>query len=54
MITANLLRSLEEAGLHEVALVMADGCLDPGNWLIQESDTAAFFVQGDAIRDLEP
>jgi thioredoxin reductase (NADPH) len=51
MITPDLLRSLdlfaslEEATLHEVALVAADVRLNPGDWLIQEGDAAAFFVQ---------
>ncbi|MFB9994691.1 FAD-dependent oxidoreductase [Deinococcus oregonensis] len=35
---------LDPAGREELALVAADVCLNAGDWLIQEGDTAAFFV----------
>ncbi len=35
---------LDSAGYEELALAAADVCLNEGDWLIQEGDTAAFFV----------
>lgn len=50
MITTEDLRQLaffadlDSAGLEELALAAADVCLNAGDWLIQEGDSAAFFV----------
>ncbi|GBF06130.1 cyclic nucleotide-binding protein [Deinococcus aerius] len=50
MITPDVLRAvplfagLGETALHEVAQAAADVRLNPGEWLVQEGDTPAFFV----------